>query len=204
MKQNNLKAYAISFVSYLIRNLNEEINKINFIVLYGSVAKAEATNKSDVDIFIDTKYEKSNIKIYDILKEFYSSKEAIIFKSLGVSNEISVKIGELEKFIDLQQSIASTGIILYGKYRLNEPIGYNKHKIIFFWDKIGLNRGAFLNKLYGFKVKGKKYAGLLEKLNCKKTGKSSIIVPIENKNELINLFKKYRVNAKQTEVFVKD
>ncbi|MBN2065824.1 MAG: hypothetical protein JW771_03330, partial [Candidatus Thermoplasmatota archaeon] len=76
--------------------------------------------------------------------------------------------------------------------------------IIFYWDKIEKNRGAFLNKIYGFKSGEKRYPGLLERFNGEKMGKSNFIVPISHKEEIIDLLKKYGVHAKTIEVFTID
>ncbi len=70
-----------------------------------------------------------------------------------------------------------------------------------FWDNIGKNRGAFLNKLYGFKTGDKHYTGLIEKIQGKKVGKSCIMIPIEHKNYLFELLKHYKVNAKVIQVY---
>ena len=58
-----------------------------------------------------------------------------------------------------------------------------------------------MNKLYGFKVKDKRYEGLLEKYNGNKLGKSCIILPINYKREIFKLLEKYKVQAKVMEVF---
>ena len=76
-----------------------------------------------------------------------------------------------------------------------------KHGIIFYWDLIGKNRGAFLNKLYGFNSKGKKYRGMIEKFSGAKLGKSCLIIPAEHKEEMIDFMKKHDVRMKYMEVF---
>ncbi|MCX6821784.1 MAG: nucleotidyltransferase domain-containing protein [Candidatus Aenigmarchaeota archaeon] len=198
--KNNMKAYASSFVSFLLGKLSDKIKDIDNIILYGSVAKGEATRESDVDIFIDT---KKNLKgeIENIIEEFYKSREAILFKLQDIENEISVKVGELKKWKELHRSIASTGIVLWGRFEAKEkPIG-SEHRIIFYWDRIGKSRGAFLNKIYGFKGKEKKYKGLIAEWNGEKTGKSCVMIPIRYKDEMVGLIKKYNVNAKNIEVF---
>ncbi|MEA2054802.1 MAG: nucleotidyltransferase domain-containing protein [Candidatus Thermoplasmatota archaeon] len=200
MKPNNLKAYASTFASFLLRKLEDKISDIDAIILYGSVAKGEATKESDVDIFIDTKKDFRE-EIREITEKFYGSREAMLFKAKGTESEINTKVGELKEWTELHRSIASTGITLWGKYRAKEmPIG-SRHKIIFYWDKIEKNRGAFLNKLYGYKSGNKRYPGLLEEIGGRKVGKSGIIIPIESKHELIELIKKYKVRAKSLEIF---
>ena len=102
----------------------------------------------------------------------------------------------------LHKSIASTGIVLYGPYEERKlPLGV-RHFIIVFWDNIGKNRGSFLNKIYGVKIKDKKYLGLLGKYNGKKLGKSCILFPVQYKENLFELIKKHKVNAKVIDVFV--
>lgn len=203
MKCSDFQAYASSFVSYLLRKLEDKIKDIDGVILYGSVAKGNAMKTSDVDIFIDTKKDLKK-EVSDIVDEFYESRVALLFKTKGIENEISVKTGELKNWEDLHRSIASTGIALWGRYQTREkPIG-SQHKIIFYWDKIEKNRGAFLNKLYGFKSRGQNHRGLIEKINGFKIGKSNVIIPIEHKEEIIHLLKKYGVHAKSVEVFTMD
>ena len=204
MKNHNLKSYSSTFVAYLISNLTYELEEINAIILYGSVAKGEATSKSDVDIFVDTKSKKVETKIKKIVKDFYATREAAIFKVKGIDNELSVKVGELKKWKDLHQSIMGSGFILWGRYEWKEIPSAVRHMLIFSWEKIGKNRGAFLNRLYGFSSKGKKHEGLLPKIEGRKLGKSSIIIPMKYKDDVIPLFKKYNVKVRQLEVFVNE
>ena len=197
-----LMSYASYFVSYLLDNL-ENIDNIERIVLYGSAARNEATKESDIDIFIEIrknsyKFEK---EIKKIEEEFYQSREAMLFKSEDIGNKFSLKLGYLKDWKDLYRSIASTGIVLYGHYEAKELPSGVKHFIIIFWDGIGKNRGSFLNKVYGFKVKNKYYKGLLDKFNGKRIGKSSIMLPIEYKQDIFKLLKEHKVKARALEVF---
>lgn len=196
-----IKAYASYFVSYLLTRL-KEVDNIFQIVLFGSVAKDEATKESDVDIFIVLKRKNKKLKekIEKILDEFYSSREALIFKVKSIDNKINLIIDRLEDWPDIKLSIESTGIILYGKYI---PIGIKGNKyVIIFWEGIEKNRGAFLNKIYGVKVKNKKYAGLLEKFNGRKLGKSSIMVPVQYREDILKTLKHYNANARIIEVYM--
>lgn len=194
------KAYASYFVSYLINEL-DELQNVNKIILFGSVARGEATKESDVDIFIDIKEKSKRIesKINKILNSFYKSREALIFKTKGIDNKINIIMGKINEWPKLRDSIESSGIVLYGNYISSNVRG--KKQVIIFWDKIGKNRGAFLNKIYGFKANKKAYKGLIEILGGRKIGKSSIMIPVENKEEIFKLFKGYMVNAKILEVY---
>jgi len=198
-----LKAYTSYFVSYLINNM-KDISNIDKIILFGSVAKQEATKESDIDVFIELKKENKKIEkeIEKILKEFYTSREGLMFKSKGINNKINLIVGKLEKWKNLKNSIESTGILLYGRYIPHKISKKDiKKYFIIYWDKIEKNRGAFLNKIYGFQIKNKKYKGLIEQFNGKKLGKSNIMIPVEYKEEIIKLIKKYKVHAKIIEVW---
>ena len=197
-----IKSYASYFVAYLLANIKDKAN-VERIILFGSVAKGEATKESDVDIFIETrkKTKKFEKDIIENEKNFYQSREAALFKVKGIENRIHIIIGKLSEWKDLSASIASTGIVLYGPFEGKKMPSGVKHKVIVFWDHIGKNRGSFLNKIYGFRVKNKKYTGLLEKAEGKKIGKSSIMLPIQYKKDIFKLLKEHRVRAKAIEVF---
>lgn len=200
--QEKRKSYALSFASFLLRELSD-ISKINKIILYGSVAKSTSAKDSDIDIFLDVERDTKIFRkeVENILERFYKSKEAIIFNLVGVKNEIKLKIGRLEEWKDLKRSIMSDGFVMWSRYE-SPKLPMTEHKIIFYWKRIEKNRGAFLNKLYGYKTGGKTYKGFLEQANGIKLGKSSIMIPIKYKEEMIILLKKYNVDAKTMEVFV--
>lgn len=197
-----LKQYAQYFVAFLLNNLNKPEN-ITRIILYGSVARGEATNKSDIDIFLELKKRTKRIEedIRNAENKFYLSREASLFKVKSISNKFSIKMGDLREWKDLYTSIASTGIVLYGPYEARELPSGVKHSIIYYWDSIGKNRGAFLNKLYGVKIKNKSYPGILAKFGGQRMGKSCIIIPIEHRSEVEKLIKAHKVSAKVHEVF---
>jgi len=194
------KSYASAFASYLLKELKEP-KIIKSIILFGSSARNEATKESDIDLFIETEKRDKNFekKINQLVQDFYSTREYLQFKIKGIENPLHLIIGKLNEWKELKKSIESTGIVLYGQY-LSSEISGKKH-ILISWDNIKKNRGAFLNKLYGFKTKDKKYIGLIEKYNGKKIGKSSLIVPIENKDEIFELIKKYKADAKILEIY---
>jgi len=195
-----IKAYASYFVSYLLTKIKDE--NISNIILFGSVAQNQATKNSDVDIFIEIrkKTKKFKEKISQITKEFYQSREALLFKNKGIDNKINIITGKLNEWENLKKSIESTGIVLYGSYIPSKKVKGKKYSI-FFWDKIEKNRGAFLNKIYGFKIHNKKHQGILERFEGKKLGKSSIMIPVEHREEIIKLIKHHKVHSKIIEVY---
>jgi predicted nucleotidyltransferase len=202
MNLYDLQAYASTFVAFLIKNIKDDTALIKHIILFGSAAKGTITKESDIDIFINTDKKKIETKVKKILSDFYMSREALLFRAKGIENEIVLKVGKIEEWKDLHSSIMTTGLILWGKYKETQIPSGVKHMVIFYWEKADKNRGAFLNKLYGFTVHGKEYSGLITSVAGIKTGKSSILVPIEEREMFVRLFQKYNVHAKHIEVFV--
>lgn len=198
-------SYAQYFAAYFADNLSKKtLEEIQRIVLFGSLARQEAAKSSDVDIFIEIKKKTKKIEqeINSITNAFYQSREALLFKARGIDNKISLKMGNLKEWEDLYGSIASTGIVLYGPYEAKELPSGVQQQIIIYWDKIGKNRGAFLNKIYGFHIGKKGYDGILQKYQGKRLGKSCVILPVQYKKEIFFLIQKHKVHAKILEVFV--
>src|SRR3989338_11413321 len=92
-KKNELAAYAMSFASFVMAS--EAGNKINNIILFGSVAKNEFDKESDVDIFIDTDAKEKEILKH--LRLFYESQHMKTWRLIGIENEISLHVGQLDK-----------------------------------------------------------------------------------------------------------
>jgi len=195
------KAYISYFVSYLLNNLKRTEN-IREVVLFGSAARDEATKESDIDLFINLKKEdkKLNKEIDKVLEEFYKSREALLFKTKKIENKINIIVGKINEWPELKRSIESEGIVLYGQY-ISSNVKGKKYAIIF-WSEIEKNRGAFLNKIYGFRVKSKRYLGLLQSYNGMKLGKSAILIPVENKDEILKLIRHHKVSAKILEIYM--
>ena len=201
------KNYAISAACHILQELSEKwTDKINNMILFGSVAQNRATAESDVDIFFDidlnkTQTENLRKSLDKIIEDFYLSRAALQYKLEGIDNKISIFVGKLDEWKDLKRSIISTGIVLFGRYKSRIEKGQLKQYFIISWEPPLKNRGAFLNKLYGYSVKRKRYSGMIKKYNCIRMGKSAIIVPSEHRNKFIQHIEKYGVDYKIMEIF---
>ncbi len=190
--RSKLLSYAMDFSSFLIQKIGED--SIRQIILFGSVARGEADKESDVDIFIDLVGENGapGKRISETVEGFYASTR---FKNywnlLGVSNEIKLTIGRLENWKELQPSIASNGITLYGKFKAGEAGG--RHEAIFFWENVkpDSKRVQLNRELFGFKQNGKAYPGLVERYGGDRLAKGCIVVPLEHANQVHRAFKKH-------------
>lgn len=195
---SNITPYAVDFVSFLLQKVKKK-EVIKQIILFGSVARDDADATSDVDIFIDvveenTAFEKNCITI---VSSFYTStKYTHYWKLLGITNEIKLHIGILEKWTELKSSIIAEGIVLFGKFM--PEIKEGKHIVFFIWENITPNsiRVLFNKQLFGYKQNKKHYSGLLEKYNGERMGKGSIVIPLEHSAIIHHHFKKYKIAVK--------
>ncbi|MBU2639878.1 MAG: nucleotidyltransferase domain-containing protein [Nanoarchaeota archaeon] len=196
--KNKLIAFSMDFASFLIQKTKNK-DKIKNIILFGSVAREEANENSDIDIFIDlTKEDKKTEKeIANLLTYFLdSTKYKNYWKLLEIENEIKLTIGELNKWNDLKSSILSNGILLYGKFKTDIKKG--EHKIFFIWENIKPNskRVLFNKQIFGYNQGKKFYKGMLQKYDGERLGKGCIIVPLEYSNIFNNIFKKCKITVK--------
>jgi len=201
MEENLLVAYAADFVSFFIARPKGAYKDVRKIVLFGSVARGEAGEKSDVDIFVDAENEKAvEREVQNAKKEFYESmKFRKYWKLLGVENDIRCVVGRIRDWKDLERSIISDGIVLYGKYV--SSIKSEKLITIFSWGAIKpeTKRVLFNKRLFGYKQKEKSYAGLLQKSGGEKLD-NSIIVPLERAKDVLKLFRSMSVKVEIRDV----
>lgn len=197
------KKYALAAAAFLLNSLPDGLfRKVRQVILFGSVATGTAEQDSDVDIFIDADMKVAEIGqakriIRKSIHDFSATKDALRFKLEGIDNPLSVRVGKLDEWQDLKGSIESSGIVLYGAY---VPAGKPGKYLIIYWDRIETpDRGALLNKLYGYKI-GKRYPGLLKKIGGRRIGKSAILIPVQHKDEIMRILEKYKVDYKIAEV----
>ncbi|MBI2135571.1 nucleotidyltransferase domain-containing protein [Candidatus Woesearchaeota archaeon] len=191
---NKLKAYSMDFASFLLENI--DAREIRNIILFGSVARDEADIDSDVDLFIDLVSPKKKLEeqINATLDKYYKTvKYTNYWRLKGIDNQISLKIGDLNEWKDLKNSIISNGITLYGKFK-DTPNGA-EHKTLFSWRQIKpeSKRISLSKKLFGRKEKKKFYEGLLQKYAGRKISTGSILVPDEHANIFISMFKSMKI-----------
>lgn len=200
-----IKQYAILAAGYLLSKLSQkDLNALNSAFLFGSAARGTATEESDIDLFFDIDLPASaqkalRTKLGKLAADFCLSSAALEYKMKGISNEVSITVGRLSEWVDLSKSIASEGIIIYGKYTAKPP--KLKAYTVLSWENLGKYKGAFLNILHGYKSGGKRYEGLLEKKGGTKLGRGVIMVPAESRDAFIQVFEKYGVNYSRHDVW---
>jgi|SRR3989344_686215 len=183
--------YAVAFVSFILPKV-----EVKEIILFGSTARGEADNNSDIDLFFDVN-ESGEGRTKEIVKEelnkFYKSQIAESWALRGIKNSISVKVGRINDW-KLHGSIISEGITLYGKYK---EIPKDMQSFVFFQIEPIKNiakRNKVIRKLFGRKEKGYLSEGLVNEFNGKKYSSSSFVVDKEHTGKIISMLRNEKVS----------
>ena len=199
MKKSDLISYACSFVSFLIKKKP----KIERVILFGSIASGDFDNESDIDIFVDTSHSKKEIRA--ILDLYEKSEENKKYRLEGISNHISLKVGNLEEW-GIKRSIIAGGIMLYGPYQ-ELPKGLHHYALFVVSSPLKQRKEQIRvwRILYGYtqKVGNKRYKkeGLIRGLSGKKITRGAFIIPFEKSSEVIKLLKNQKVKHSIYEIF---
>ena len=198
--KSRMIAYALDFTSFLLESRVEPKK----VILFGSVVTGESDRESDIDIFIDID-ESEEKKIRNVLKIFdktFGDK----WRLKGVQNQLSLKVGNLEKWPKLKRSIQSYGILLYGKY--SETPENMKSYLLFRLNFSRMPRAkkvSIWRKLYDYsqKVGRKNYEkkGIIESLGGKKVEKSVVLIPTGNSQKFKEFLNKNRVDFLVNEIW---
>jgi len=156
-----------------------------------------------VDIFIDAIADDKKVEkeINKIKNEFFDSvKYAKYWKLLGINNDFHIIVGKINEW-NLKDSMLGNSFILYQAYspRLEE----GKNMIILSWGVIEKSsKRVMLNKkIFGYNYYGKKYKGILEIYGGGKLGSNVILIPSEQLNLFLKIFRSFKVPVRIKRVF---
>jgi len=194
---SRLISYAADFVSFVLGK-TKNLNKINQIILFGSVARNENRENSDIDLFVDVVNDEKGIdkEITKIKEQFFDSvKYKKYWNLLNIQNSFSIIVDRIDNW-KLKDSIYGDAIILYGKY--SPQIKNEKNIVLFSWENVKPNskRVLFNKKIFGYKYRGKHYSGILEIYNGRKLSKGTIMFDVKYINEILKIFRKFKINVK--------
>lgn len=197
LKNELLLAYAVDFTSFLLERIN--LDNIKRIILFGSVARGEASDESDIDLFIDVNRDEKTIKkeVYKILVDFIGSlKYGKYWMLKDIKNQIKPMVGRLNDWKELKNSIISNGVILYGRFE--EAPENAVHKTLLSWENVKpeSKRVLLSKRLFGYKKGKKNYSGLIQKFNEERVGKGIIIVNSYNEKIFLKLFRDMKIKIK--------
>ena len=181
-----------------IRNGFENNNFIKTIILFGSVARGEATRKSDIDLFII------------LSKKNKLTDKHISNKMLSIEKKYKVNIQYItanQKFDKINKQFLDTilreGIVIYGKIpeipiqKLDlEPYSLIKYDLsqLEHSEKMKLERilfGKETKKRYKNKIYVSKKNGYLEEYKGIKTGIASILIPEKHASKIAKELRKF-------------
>lgn len=190
-------SYAEDFVSFFIKQISD-LKNVKNIILFGSVARGEATEKSDVDLFIElfASDKKVTREIEGIKKDFFESMRFKQYWALqNINNELNIMVGTFEEWRELKNSVISNGILLYGKFN---ALPDGKNALIVSWRDVKPNakRVYFNKKIFGYTHHQKHYPGILQRYSGQKLGKGAILIPTEAQKEIQDLLKKFKISTK--------
>ncbi len=187
---------AYSFVSFFLRNINLKETNIRTIYLFGSVARGDFREDSDIDIFIDS-YDKLNAVKERLLNRFYKSEEYKKFELMGVDNEIKVITGKLDEW-ELKESVQKNGIVLFGC-----PAQDIKRYFLVSFEPIQevTRRNKVIRRLFGRTEKHYAAKGLVAELKGEKISERTFIIPAEEVSKVLSIFSKEKVNYKLEDIW---
>src|SRR3989338_5853554 len=78
-RNRDIVAFAADFVSFMFQDNRVNTDDLRGVILFGSVAREDSDDESDVDIFVDIrKYSKKNEEIIrKVLSDFYEDRRRI-------------------------------------------------------------------------------------------------------------------------------
>lgn len=200
MKKADLWAYAHAYLSFLLPRVK---TKIKEIILFGSVARGDFDQQSDIDLFFDLITENDAKGLADDLKiidqQFYKGKVYELWKQKGLTNIIKAKMGVLENW-ELKNSIIAEGITLHGMYK-SEIAGEGYMLISFSPIKKIAKRNRVMRGLFGREGKGGKKEGMIAKVGGLKAAPTVFLVPLQFSSEIISFLRKEKVDIQLREMW---
>ena len=214
MKQSEILSYLYDFVSMLIEqdNLKESVDRI---ILFGSVARGDSYDESDIDIFVDVRESKNTKRVEvlcrDVLNRFEISAEKT-WRLRGIDLPIKIIVGRLSEPVweDLGREIENYGILLYSMFGGERSITGNianpesSESLVpyalasYSLGKLSQNKKMrFLRELFGYTDKKKKKVyereGLLSQIGGDKTAPTQIMIKYDSLSKVLDVFRSFKV-----------
>lgn len=198
MKASLILAYAIDAVSFLIQKLSDsERNFVEEVVLFGSTARGEADEESDVDLFVkSSRPTRFRARLENLLQEFErSTRYREYWNVLGVSLPISLKVGTASDWAVVPAALREHGLMLFGPYR--PPPARGRPVALFTWENVHGTRVRtnLYRRLFGYRRSGRSIPGLLSMIHGERLGKGTVLVPLEHLGVVQKLLRTLKVTC---------
>ncbi len=204
-------AYIYDFLSMIFED--KIMDDINEIILFGSAAKGTQDKKSDIDLFFNIKDVKETKKIEENLRKILKSFEIKADKTWALKKihfPINFIVGSLEDktWEKLKDEIASTGILLYGKYK-EMPSEVQPYFLIYY-SLENLKRKdkmKFIRMAFGYSIQKDKKTyiqkGLLEDVKGLKLASNVMLIPSNEILKIKNILKEHKIKYKIMETWIR-
>ncbi|MFQ6074277.1 MAG: nucleotidyltransferase family protein [Candidatus Bathyarchaeia archaeon] len=172
------------------------------IVLFGSFARGEADEGSDIDLLVLFEDEdKMRRNEWEVTRRIAPS---IFAQSICVCPSLLKKMNPV--FV---QSVLNEGIILYMRYpwmlrsRLANVVSF----LLVTYSLRGLSQKEKQKvdyKLFGRVIGSRSYLGLVEKCGGKRLGRGCFLIPKENAETVLNFLDEHNVGYEFSEAYISD
>lgn len=186
MKQQDLIAMAYDFLSCVFSKVHP--SKIRQIILFGSVARDEFDDESDLDLFFDSPAKIEN-GVLNALHSFNATRIRA-WNLRGTTIPIKPMIGNLEKpeWKDLRPELSDHGKILYSTH-LGSKLPKENLLVNYTLESLPQSvKMKLLRRLFGYTIKkeGKTYPqqGVISKEDGERIGQNVFIIPIGSKKRI--------------------
>ncbi|MBI1970219.1 nucleotidyltransferase domain-containing protein [Candidatus Woesearchaeota archaeon] len=197
---SNTIAYAQNLLSFVFQNKKAGDN-IKAVYLFGSAMRGELNKGSDIDLFAECN-KNDELDVQRLLDsgivKFTSSTDYQKWKLMHFTYPFSIQVGRLKEW-DLQLSIASEGVLLYGKSILPE-LGSRSVIFSIHYPKKKRDYMRLRRLLFGRDEKEYSAAGEIRRLQGKKLCTHSFLVPKEEQGRCIDLLSKEKIDFFMKEV----
>jgi hypothetical protein len=180
-------------------NAIKGVDGVMGIILFGSVARGEADEGSDMDLLVlfedEDRMRRGEWEVTRRMPpEVFAQSIVACPSSLGRMNPVFL------------QSVLEEGIILYAEYPLvlKLRLASATPHLTVSYSLEGLSQGEKQKidyGLFGRTVGERKYGGIVEKHGGKRLGRGCLLIPMENSEPILSLLNSYNLKYELTEVY---
>ncbi|MFH0956247.1 MAG: nucleotidyltransferase domain-containing protein [Candidatus Aenigmatarchaeota archaeon] len=200
MDRETLLSYAMSFLSFSFRRPEFKAGDIRMAVVFGSIARGDFGKDSDVDIFIDTekkKEEDMRKKFLYFAGKFRDSEDCAKWRMLGIENEISVNVGNIEEW-ELRDNVMREGVMLYGRPSFQKK---RQYLVTFEPVKDVTARNRLIRALFGRMEKHYQDEGLVRSFGGEVLSPRSFFIPEAGLKKIAEILSREKVNYRIKEIW---
>ncbi len=181
------------------------------IILFGSAARGDFHQDSDIDLFINVKSKPLQKEIDQMVRKAileFENASSNSWSLKGITFPLKVIAGDLdsEQWAALKREIISTGIVIYGKYQVL-PQKLNRYYLLSF-DLKNLKpktKVKFIRQLYGYSSKKEKkvyhHSGILPEKGIR-INQNTLLISTDHYKSFLTLFQQFKVKYQIRETWM--